>query len=122
MDTPKSAYEKTQPVEACQKFTEPTFLIIIRQILLKKCWFYFHFCLFSAASVGAGKLKARFENLAKASDEENKKKAEEERARRQARENKEREEAKRRQQVTHWTTNIHEHGGWSQHTSQECFC
>lgn len=54
---------------------------------------------FNAASAGAGKLKARFENMAKASDEENRKKAEEERARRQARESREREEAKRRQQV-----------------------
>ncbi|XP_020781892.1 src substrate protein p85-like [Boleophthalmus pectinirostris] len=46
------------------------------------------------SSVGAGKLKARFESMAKASDEENRKKAEEERARRQARETREREEAK----------------------------
>lgn len=60
----------------------------------------FHFFLYYAASAGAGKLKARFENMAKASEEENKKKAEEERARRQARESREREEAKRRQQVT----------------------
>uniref|UniRef100_A0A3P9QEK5 Hematopoietic cell-specific Lyn substrate 1 n=1 Tax=Poecilia reticulata TaxID=8081 RepID=A0A3P9QEK5_POERE len=67
MDSPTSAYEKTQPVEA--------------------------------SSAGAGKLKARFENMAKASDEENRKKVEEERARRQARESREREEAKRRQQV-----------------------
>uniref|UniRef100_A0A669CLR3 Hematopoietic cell-specific Lyn substrate 1 n=1 Tax=Oreochromis niloticus TaxID=8128 RepID=A0A669CLR3_ORENI len=66
MDSPTSAYKKTQPVEA--------------------------------SSAGAGKLKARFENMAKASDEENRKKAEEERARRQARESREREEAKRRQQ------------------------
>ncbi|XP_007555282.1 src substrate protein p85-like isoform X3 [Poecilia formosa] len=66
MDSPTSAYEKTQPVEA--------------------------------SSAGAGKLKARFENMAKASDEENRKKVEEERARRQARESREREEAKRRQQ------------------------
>lgn len=66
MDSPTSAYEKTQPLEA--------------------------------SSAGAGKLKARFESMAKASDEENRKKVEEERARRQARENREREEAKRRQQ------------------------
>ncbi|CAB1437140.1 unnamed protein product, partial [Pleuronectes platessa] len=51
-----------------------------------------------ASTSGAGKLKARFENMAKSSDEENRKKAEEERARRQAREKREREEAKRRQQ------------------------
>nr|XP_033930783.1 hematopoietic lineage cell-specific protein isoform X2 [Pseudochaenichthys georgianus] len=66
MDSPSSAYEKTQPLEA--------------------------------SSAGAGKLKARFENMAKASDEQDKKKAEEERARRQARESKEREAAKRRQE------------------------
>ncbi|XP_028426072.1 src substrate protein p85-like isoform X2 [Perca flavescens] len=66
MDSPTSAYEKTQPLEA--------------------------------SSAGAGKLKARFENMAKASDEENKKKVEEERARRQAREGREREVAKRRQE------------------------
>uniref|UniRef100_A0AAZ3S1T8 SH3 domain-containing protein n=1 Tax=Oncorhynchus tshawytscha TaxID=74940 RepID=A0AAZ3S1T8_ONCTS len=39
-----------------------------------------------ASSAGAGNLKARFENLARSSDEENRKRAEEERARRQARE------------------------------------
>ncbi|XP_029969591.1 src substrate protein p85-like isoform X4 [Salarias fasciatus] len=66
MDSPTSAYEKTQP--------------------------------FEASSAGAGKLKARFESMAKASDEESRKKAEEERARRQARESREREEAARRQQ------------------------
>ncbi|XP_041820281.1 hematopoietic lineage cell-specific protein isoform X2 [Chelmon rostratus] len=66
MDSPTSAYEKTQPLEA--------------------------------SSAGAGKLKARFENMAKASDEENRKKAEEEKARRQARESRERELAKRRQE------------------------
>ncbi|XP_072311267.1 src substrate protein p85-like isoform X3 [Eucyclogobius newberryi] len=49
------------------------------------------------SSVGAGKLKARFESMAKASNEENAKKVEEERARRQARETKEREEAQQRQ-------------------------
>uniref|UniRef100_A0A8C3B1N2 Hematopoietic cell-specific Lyn substrate 1 n=1 Tax=Cyclopterus lumpus TaxID=8103 RepID=A0A8C3B1N2_CYCLU len=43
---------------------------------------------------------ARFENMAKASDEENKKKVEEERERRQARESREREVAKHRQEVT----------------------
>ncbi|XP_068573424.1 src substrate protein p85-like isoform X1 [Cebidichthys violaceus] len=51
-----------------------------------------------ASSAGAGKLKARFENMAKASGEENKKKVEEERARRNARESREREVAKRRQE------------------------
>uniref|UniRef100_A0A7N6BSH9 SH3 domain-containing protein n=1 Tax=Anabas testudineus TaxID=64144 RepID=A0A7N6BSH9_ANATE len=56
-----------------------------------------------ASSAGAGKLKARFENIAKASDEENRKKAEEERVRRQARESRERDEAKRRQQVKTFT-------------------
>uniref|UniRef100_A0A8C9ZJS1 Hematopoietic cell-specific Lyn substrate 1 n=1 Tax=Sander lucioperca TaxID=283035 RepID=A0A8C9ZJS1_SANLU len=59
-----------------------------------------------ASSAGAGKLKARFENMAKASGEENKKKVEEERARRQARESREREVAKRRQEVTR--THYHE--------------
>ncbi|KAL4656730.1 hematopoietic lineage cell-specific protein-like isoform X2 [Arapaima gigas] len=48
---------------------------------------------------GAGNLKARFENMARASDEENRRRAEEERARRQAKEKWEREEAQRRQQV-----------------------
>ncbi|XP_034382007.1 hematopoietic lineage cell-specific protein isoform X1 [Cyclopterus lumpus] len=66
MDSPSSAYKKTQPVEA--------------------------------SGTGAGKLKARFENMAKASDEENKKKVEEERERRQARESREREVAKHRQE------------------------
>ncbi|XP_041636958.1 hematopoietic lineage cell-specific protein isoform X2 [Cheilinus undulatus] len=66
IDSPSSAYEKTQPIEA--------------------------------SSSGAGKLKARFENMAKASEEENRKKAEEERARRQARESREREAAKHRQE------------------------
>ncbi|CDQ96941.1 unnamed protein product [Oncorhynchus mykiss] len=51
-----------------------------------------------ASSAGAGNLKARFENLARSSDEENRKRAEEERARRQAREKREQEEARRRQQ------------------------
>uniref|UniRef100_A0A8C7PUC3 Hematopoietic cell-specific Lyn substrate 1 n=1 Tax=Oncorhynchus mykiss TaxID=8022 RepID=A0A8C7PUC3_ONCMY len=46
-----------------------------------------------ASSAGAGNLKARFENLARSSDEENRKRAEEERARRQAREKREQEEA-----------------------------
>ncbi|XP_041935548.1 hematopoietic lineage cell-specific protein isoform X1 [Alosa sapidissima] len=68
MESPTSAYEKTQPLEA------------------------------STSSAGAGNLKARFENMARVSDEENRKKAEEERARRQAREKREQEEAKRRQQ------------------------
>ncbi|XP_048013018.1 src substrate protein p85-like isoform X5 [Megalobrama amblycephala] len=53
---------------------------------------------FEASSVGAGNLKARFENMAKASDEENKKRADEERARRLAREKREREEAQRKQE------------------------
>ncbi|XP_026086917.1 src substrate cortactin-like isoform X2 [Carassius auratus] len=53
---------------------------------------------FEASSVGAGNLKARFENMAKASDEENRKKAEEERVRRLAREKREREEAQRKQE------------------------
>uniref|UniRef100_A0A8D0D8C9 Hematopoietic cell-specific Lyn substrate 1 n=1 Tax=Sander lucioperca TaxID=283035 RepID=A0A8D0D8C9_SANLU len=63
-----------------------------------------------ASSAGAGKLKARFENMAKASGEENKKKVEEERARRQARESREREVAKRRQEVTrtHFIDNDYE--------------
>uniref|UniRef100_A0A8C7Q0Y4 Hematopoietic cell-specific Lyn substrate 1 n=1 Tax=Oncorhynchus mykiss TaxID=8022 RepID=A0A8C7Q0Y4_ONCMY len=51
-----------------------------------------------ASSAGAGNLKARFENLARSSDEENRKRAEEERARRQAREKREQEEAQRIQQ------------------------
>uniref|UniRef100_A0AAY4DSN1 SH3 domain-containing protein n=1 Tax=Denticeps clupeoides TaxID=299321 RepID=A0AAY4DSN1_9TELE len=50
-----------------------------------------------ASSAGAGNLKARFENMARSSDEENRKRAEEERARRQAREKREQEEARRRQ-------------------------
>uniref|UniRef100_A0A8C1MG54 Hematopoietic cell-specific Lyn substrate 1 n=2 Tax=Cyprinus carpio TaxID=7962 RepID=A0A8C1MG54_CYPCA len=53
---------------------------------------------FEASSVGAGNLKARFENMAKASDEENRKKAEEERVRRLAREKREREEAQCKQE------------------------
>lgn len=69
---------------------------------------YIHipFGFYYAASAGAGKLKARFENMAKASDEENRKKAEEERARRQARESREREEAKRRQQQVRCTAKM----------------
>ncbi|XP_046879208.1 src substrate protein p85-like [Hypomesus transpacificus] len=66
MESPTSAYEKTQPLEA--------------------------------SSAPAGNLKARFENMAKASDEENRKQAEEEKARRQAREKREQEEARQRQQ------------------------
>ncbi|XP_074554926.1 src substrate protein p85-like isoform X3 [Halichoeres trimaculatus] len=66
IESPTSAYEKTQPIEA--------------------------------STAGAGKLKARFENMAKASEEENRKKAEEERARRQARESREREAARQRQE------------------------
>ncbi|XP_061663427.1 src substrate protein p85-like isoform X2 [Syngnathoides biaculeatus] len=68
MDSPTSAYEKMQPVEA------------------------------SGASASAGKLKARFESLAKASDEENRRRAEEEKSRRKEREKRERQEAERRQQ------------------------
>uniref|UniRef100_A0A9J7ZFD7 Hematopoietic cell-specific Lyn substrate 1 n=2 Tax=Cyprinus carpio TaxID=7962 RepID=A0A9J7ZFD7_CYPCA len=71
MESPSSSYEKPQ-------------------ILL--------FVVFTA-SVGAGNLKARFENMAKASDEENRKKAEEERVRRLAREKREREEAQCKQEV-----------------------
>uniref|UniRef100_A0A8B9RL44 Src substrate cortactin-like n=1 Tax=Astyanax mexicanus TaxID=7994 RepID=A0A8B9RL44_ASTMX len=62
------------------------------------------------SSAGAGNLKARFENMAKASEDENRKKAEEERARRQAREKREREEAQNRQQVhtdTHFVQITH---------------
>lgn len=63
--------------------------------------FVFAFVVFflATSSSGAGNLKARFENMARSSDEENRKRAEEERARRQAREKREQEEAKRRQQV-----------------------
>nr|XP_057933972.1 src substrate protein p85-like [Doryrhamphus excisus] len=66
VDSPASAYTKTQPVEA--------------------------------AAGGAGKLKARFESMAKASDEEDRRRVEEERSRRRDREKKEQQEAKRRQQ------------------------
>ncbi|CAL8328615.1 unnamed protein product [Boreogadus saida] len=52
-----------------------------------------------AASAGAGKLKSRFEDMAKASGEENKRRVEEERERRRAREEKEQQETRRRQQV-----------------------
>uniref|UniRef100_A0A8C9RHP3 Hematopoietic cell-specific Lyn substrate 1 n=1 Tax=Scleropages formosus TaxID=113540 RepID=A0A8C9RHP3_SCLFO len=52
-----------------------------------------------SAGAGAGNLKARFENMARASDEENRKRAAEERARRQAKEKQEKEEAQRRQKV-----------------------
>uniref|UniRef100_A0A6Q2XGM4 SH3 domain-containing protein n=1 Tax=Esox lucius TaxID=8010 RepID=A0A6Q2XGM4_ESOLU len=55
-----------------------------------------------ACNEGAGNLKARFENLARSSDEENRKRAEEERARRQAREKREQEEARRREAVLSW--------------------
>uniref|UniRef100_H3D574 Hematopoietic cell-specific Lyn substrate 1 n=1 Tax=Tetraodon nigroviridis TaxID=99883 RepID=H3D574_TETNG len=53
---------------------------------------------FEASSADAGKLKARFESMAKASGEENRRKAEEEKARRRARESRERELAERRQE------------------------
>lgn len=66
MDSPASAYEKTQPLEA--------------------------------AGSGAGKLKAQFENLARAADLENTRRVEEERARRKAREKAEREAGLQRQQ------------------------
>uniref|UniRef100_A0A671L7R2 Src substrate cortactin-like n=1 Tax=Sinocyclocheilus anshuiensis TaxID=1608454 RepID=A0A671L7R2_9TELE len=61
---------------------------------------------FEASSVGAGNLKARFENMAKASDEENRKRADEERVRRLAREKREQEEAQRKQEV-HVCLNTH---------------
>ncbi|KAJ8007098.1 hypothetical protein DPEC_G00114040 [Dallia pectoralis] len=51
-----------------------------------------------ASSEGAGNIKARFENIARSSDEENRKRADEERARRQAKEKREQEEARRREQ------------------------
>ncbi|XP_054609715.1 src substrate protein p85-like isoform X2 [Dunckerocampus dactyliophorus] len=51
-----------------------------------------------ASAASAGKLKARFESMAKASDEENRQRVEEERSRRKDREKREQEEAKRRQQ------------------------
>ncbi|XP_041109999.1 hematopoietic lineage cell-specific protein-like isoform X4 [Polyodon spathula] len=51
-----------------------------------------------ASSSGASSLKARFENMAKATGEEDRRRAEEERARRQAREKREQEEARKRQQ------------------------
>ncbi|CAL8318820.1 unnamed protein product [Lota lota] len=51
-----------------------------------------------ASSAGAGKLKARFEDMAKASGEENKRRVEEERERRRAREEKEKLETRRTQQ------------------------
>ena len=60
-------------------------------------------CSPATASAGAGNLKARFENMARASDEENRKRADEEKARRQAREKREQEEAKHRQQVLLWS-------------------
>ncbi|CAL8385495.1 unnamed protein product [Gadus morhua 'NCC'] len=69
MEQPSSAYTKTQPLEA------------------------------ASASAGAGKLKSRFEDMAKASGEENKRRVEEERERRRAREEKEQQETRRRQQV-----------------------
>lgn len=112
MDSPTSAYEKTQPLEACEFIsslniinpTVPSFLNNERHVQTNrtKVIAHAHIHIHSvsyAASAGAGKLKARFENMAKASDEENRKKAEEEKARRQARESRERELAKRRQEV-----------------------
>ena len=44
-------------------------------------------------------MKAKFENLAKSSDEEDRKRADEERARRQAIEKKEKEAARKREEV-----------------------
>lgn len=52
-----------------------------------------------AGTAGAKNLKARFENMAKAEEEEARKKAEEERARRETREKKEQEEQRKKQQV-----------------------
>lgn len=52
-----------------------------------------------AASTDTGKLKARFESMAKDSDEKNRRKAEEEKARRRARESREQEVARHRQEV-----------------------
>lgn len=91
MDSPTSSYEKTQPLEACMSIQCCTFF---QGSLGSNVLF-----LFLLASSGAGNLKARFENMAKASEVENKKRAEEEKARRQARESREREQAKRRQEV-----------------------
>ncbi|XP_061617832.1 src substrate protein p85-like isoform X2 [Phyllopteryx taeniolatus] len=51
-----------------------------------------------ASGASAGKLKARFESLAKASDEENRRRVEEEKSRRKEREKRERQEAERIQQ------------------------
>lgn len=96
MDAPTSAYEKTQPFEACMFF-----FYGIRD----HCRISLTVSPSFAASTDAGKLKARFESMAKASDEENRRKAEEEKARRRARESRERELAERRQEVrTHNTT------------------
>lgn len=99
MDSPTSAYEKTQPFEACTFFIHPfcaeafpcsnSVRVLANALLIPLCF---------VASAGAGKLKARFENMAKASDEENRKRAEEEKARRRARESRERELAKHRQE------------------------
>lgn len=47
----------------------------------------------------AGNIKAKFENLAVANEEENKKRVEEEKARRKAKEERDRKEAQRKQQV-----------------------
>ncbi|XP_077449610.1 src substrate protein p85-like isoform X3 [Stigmatopora argus] len=66
MDSPISAYEKTQPIEA--------------------------------SGANAGKLKARFENLAKAAEAEDRRRAEEEQSRRKEREKREQRELERGRQ------------------------
>ena len=48
---------------------------------------------------GAGNLRAKFENMAVAGEEENRKRIEEEKARRKAKEDRDRKEAERKQQV-----------------------
>lgn len=70
---------------------------------------YVNYLMCVSASVGAGKLKARFESMAKSADEENRKKVEEERARRQASETREREETRQRKQVTILDTGLQYH-------------
>ncbi len=51
------------------------------------------------AGSGAGSIKARFENIAKQTEEEDRKRLEEERSRRQVKEKQEQEEARRKQKV-----------------------
>lgn len=84
-------HNRSRPVGSSLNIINPTVPLLMHCI-------HIHFSVF-VASAGAGKLKARFENMAKASDEENRKRAEEEKARRQARESRERELAKSRQEV-----------------------